>query len=123
MLRADNRLFLSFSRQSTQSYFRSTATVPVLYGICTHSVKALKQVQTFACKMVSRRWDAAYEELLELVNIPSLQERRIHLKLGLLYKIIHGLCYFPDEVFTFRPSLVPGAEEECLVHTDALPVN
>ena len=40
-----------------------------------------------------------------MLNIPSLQERRIHHKLGLLYKIIHGLCYFPDEVFTFRPNL------------------
>ena len=78
----------------------------VVWDPYTHkSVKALEQVQAFACKMVSHRWDAGYEELLELLNIPSLQERRIHLKLGLLYKIIHGLCYFPDEVFTFRPNL------------------
>jgi len=42
--------------------------------------------------------------LPELLNIPSLQERRIHLKLGLLYKIIHSLCYFPDDIFEFRPN-------------------
>ena len=69
------------------------------------SVKALEQVQAFTCKMMSHRWDAGCEELLELLNIPSFQERRIHLKLGLLYKIIHGLCYFPDEVFIFGPNL------------------
>ena len=54
---------------------------------------------------MSHRWMlGTKEELLELLNIPSLQERRIHLKLGLLYKIIRGL-YFPDEVLTFKPNL------------------
>ena len=63
----------------------------MLYGIRTRK-KVLKplKVQAFACKMVLRRWDAGYEELLELLNIPSLQERRIYLKLGLIYKIIHA---------------------------------
>ena len=62
----------------------------VVWDPYTHkNIKSLEQVQAFACKLASRRWDAGYEELLELLNIPSLQERRIHLKLGLLYKIIH----------------------------------
>ncbi len=42
--------------------------------------------------------------MLDTKNIPSLEERRIHLKLGLLYKIIHNLCYFPDDIFEFRPT-------------------
>ena len=77
----------------------------VVWDPYTHkNIKALEQVQAFACKLASRRWDAGYEELLELLSIPSLQERRIHLKLGLLYKIIHSLCYFPDNIFEFRPN-------------------
>ncbi len=68
------------------------------------AVKSLEQVQAFACRLATHRWDAGYEELLELLNIPSLEERRIHLKLGLLYKIIHNLCYFPDDIFESRPT-------------------
>ena len=93
----------------------------VVWDPYTHkSVKALEQVQAFTRKMVSHRWDAGYEELLELLNIPSLQERRIHLKLGLLYKIIHGLCYFPDEVFTFRPNLATQQDYESTDTTTAI---
>jgi len=77
----------------------------VVWDPYTHkNIKSLEQVQAFACKLASRRWDAGYEELLELLSIPSLQERRIHLKLGLLYKIIHSLCYFPENIFEFRPN-------------------
>ena len=77
----------------------------VVWDPYTHrGVKSLEQVQAFACKLATRQWDAGYEELLELLNIPSLQGRRIHLKLGLLYKIVHNLCYFPDDIFEFRPN-------------------
>ena len=45
----------------------------VVWDPYTHkSVKALEQVQAFVCKMVSHQSDAGYEELLELLNIPSL---------------------------------------------------
>ena len=55
----------------------------------------LESVQKFGLKFAARRWDAGYNELLDLFNLPTLEERRIHLKLGLLFKIIHNLCYFP----------------------------
>ena len=44
----------------------------------------LEQVQKFACKMVSKHWDSGYEDLLELVGLPPLENRRIYLKLCLL---------------------------------------
>ena len=42
------------------------------------------------------QWDSGYQELLDLFELPSLEQRRLHLKLGLLFKIIHRLCYFPN---------------------------
>ena len=62
----------------------------------------LEQVQKFACRMVSKHWDSGYEDLLELVGLPPLENRRIYLKLCLLYKITHGLCHFPTGIFTPR---------------------
>ena len=60
----------------------------------------------------------------EILIIVSVRERKIHLKLGLLYKIIHGLCYFTYEVFTFRPNLYsrtmnPLALHQPFAHTNA----
>ena len=43
----------------------------------------------------------SYNELLDLFDLPSHEDRRLHLKLGLLFKIVHGLCYYPD-VLPFR---------------------
>ena len=42
----------------------------------------LEAVQKFALKLVSHRWDTSYEELLRLVDVPMLGERRLHLKLA-----------------------------------------
>ena len=38
-------------------------------------------------------------ELLGLLELPTLEERRVHMKLCLLYKIIHELCYFISVVY------------------------
>ena len=40
-----------------------------------------------------------------------------------LWSHIHGVCVMMQAGFTLPHSLVPGAEEERLVHTDVLPVN
>ncbi len=65
-------------------------------------IKALEKVQKFACRMATKRWDAGCDELFDLVSLPSLEHRRTHLKLCQLYKIIHGLCYFPEDIFSYR---------------------
>ena len=56
----------------------------------------LENVQKFGCKLAAHQWDASYQELLELFELQPLEQRRLHLKLGLLFKILHRLCYFPS---------------------------
>ena len=75
---------------------------PVWSPHLTKDIQALERVQTFACKMVSHNWKANYQELLSLVDIPTLERRRLELKLGHLFKIIHNLCFFPQGVILPR---------------------
>ena len=58
--------------------------------------------RSLSLKFVSHRWDASYEELTRLVNVPMLGERRLHLKLVQVYKIFHGLCDFPDDILQIQ---------------------
>ena len=58
--------------------------------------RMLENVQKFGCKLAAHQWDASYDELLELFELQPLDQRRLHLKLGLMFKIIHRLCYFPS---------------------------
>ena len=66
----------------------------------------LENIQKFACRMATRTWDSSYQDLLELVELPTLEHRRLETRLCLLYKIIHNLCYFDfDNIFTLSTSL------------------
>ena len=67
-------------------------------------IHKLESVQKFALKLVSHQWDSSYDELLSLVDVPKLSERRLNLKLAQVFKIVHGLCYFPDNIFRMQPS-------------------
>ena len=51
---------------------------------------------------VTHSWSSNYEKLLSLVDLPSLASRRVHLKLGHLFKIVHGLCFFPTGIVSLR---------------------
>ena len=64
----------------------------------------LESVQKFALKLVTHQWDSSYDDLLSLVNVPKLSVRRLNLKLAQVFKIVHGLCYFPDNIFRMQPS-------------------
>ena len=44
-------------------------------------------------------WDASYLELLELFSVPNLQQRKLYLDLCSMFIIVHGLFYFPNNVF------------------------
>ena len=63
---------------------------------------ALEKVQKFACKLATSKWDSSYEELLRLTDLKPLQDRRLDFKLGLLFKLVHNLCYFPDDSWAYR---------------------
>ena len=59
-------------------------------------VQLLEKVQKFALRICSKSYLAEYEELLELFDIPSLENRRLFLSLCTLYSIINNFCYFPS---------------------------
>ena len=50
--------------------------------------------------MATGLWDSSYQDLLELVDLPPLDCRRLETRLCLLYKIIYELCYLDQETFT-----------------------
>ena len=62
----------------------------------------LEDVQRFALRMATKQWDSGYQDLLDIMNVPSLADRRLQLKLALLYKIVHGMCYFPPDILCPR---------------------
>ena len=74
-------------------------------------------MQKFACKMITRKWDKGYDDLLNMTNLPSLADRR----LCSLYKIVHNLvswrrlaagrrdCVSP----TFLQRETPGPSDNC----------
>ena len=76
-----------------------------LWDPYTHrDVNRLEAVQRFALRIISHQWDATYEDLLSIVQCQKLEERRLKLKLTQVYKIAHGLCYFPDNIFVLHES-------------------
>lgn len=48
----------------------------------------LEDVQKFGYKLAAHQWDASYQELLQLFELQPLEQRRLHLKLRLMFKII-----------------------------------
>jgi len=54
----------------------------------TRKKKKLEDMQKFSCKLASQQCDSKYQDLLQLYELPSLEECRLHLKLGLMFKII-----------------------------------
>ena len=103
------RQFYNHSSPSTVKQLYLSLVRPHLEYACQlwdpytqNDVNKLESVQKFALKLVSHRWDAGYEELTRLVNVPMLSERRLHLKLVQVYKILHGLCDFPDDILQIQ---------------------
>ena len=47
--------------------------------------KFLENVQKFGCKLAAHQWDSGYQDLLDLFELPSLEQQRLHLKLGLKF--------------------------------------
>ena len=75
-------------------------TITIMHPMaCAYLVKdknLLEGVQKFGLRLAAHQWDSNYQDLLELFQVSTLEERRIELKLGLLFKIVHNLCHFPN---------------------------
>ena len=83
---------------------------PVWSPYTSKAISKLEKVQKFALRMASHNWSARYSDLLDDLNIPSLETRRSQLKLCQLYMIVNGLCYFP-------PGLINTKEQSCALHS------
>ena len=46
----------------------------------------------------------SYDDVLQLFSLPSLQQCRLYLDLFTMFKIVHGLFYFPSGVFVEHAS-------------------
>ena len=84
---------------------------------------ALKNVQKFACRMATRSWDSSYQDVLDFVDLPSLECRRLETRLCLLYKIIYKLCYFDDGIFTPSTSLTDHALHNIVLNRPFVRIN
>ena len=51
---------------------------PVWSPFMRKEVKTIEDVEKFAMRVITRRWDTGYQELLNLANVPSLESRRLH---------------------------------------------
>ena len=63
---------------------------------------ALEKIQKFACKLATSKWESGYEDLLSLMELQPLEDRRTDSKLGLLFKLVHNLCHFLADSWEFR---------------------
>ena len=106
------RRFYNFSNTDTLIQLYTSLVRPHLEYACpvwaphlTKDIQALESVQAFACKMATHNWKANYQELQSLIDIPTLERRRLELKLGHLFKIVHNLCFSPQGVFELREQI------------------
>ena len=68
----------------------------------------LESVQKFGGKMCTKQWDTGYDQLLQLLDLPTLARRRLYLDLSTMYKIVHDLVYFPSNIFVNRIGRTPN---------------
>ena len=103
------RRFYGHASQESLKQLYLSLVLPHLEYACqvwdphlSKDINALEKVQKFACKLATAKWDCSYEELLGLMQLKSLQNRRLDSKLGLVFKLVHNLCYFLDNSWSFR---------------------
>ncbi len=68
------------------------------------NIKRVEIVQKFGLKMCLMNWDSDYQELLDLCQLPTLENRRLYLKLCTLHKTSMEFFCFPPNVFMPQPS-------------------
>ena len=75
---------------------------PVWAPHMAKDIHAIESVQKFACRMATHNWNLGYHELLSMTELPTLEKRGLELKLGQLFKIVHNLCFFPEDIVKLR---------------------
>ena len=84
------RLYLTYIRP----HFEYAAAVwdPHQQGL----INSLESVQRFSLKASTRNWKASYDTLINICNVPTLEERRHCLKLSILYQMFNGHISIPS---------------------------
>ena len=86
------KLYLSLVRPHLE--YASSIWSP--YG--TGEIKVLEDVQKFSLRICRKTWDQSYQSLMELFQVPTLEDRRIYIDLCTMFKIVHNMCYFPSGI-------------------------
>ena len=73
-------------------------------------INNLERVQKFALRICSKNYHETYQNLLNLFQVPTLQNRRLFLCLCTFYSIVHELVFFPETVL---PSTMPVTSSRC----------
>jgi len=92
-------LYLSLVRPHTE--YAAQVWDPHLYK----DISSLENIQKFALRVCCKNWNMGYSELLDLCKVPSLENRRLYLKMSHMFKIVNKLCYFPPEIVLQRPTV------------------
>ena len=87
---SDQNTLLQLYTSLVRPHFEYAA--PVWDPHLQRNIQLLERTQKFACRMCTKAWDTGYEELLETLNLPSLSNRRLFLKLCTVFKIIFTTC-------------------------------
>ncbi len=64
--------------------------------------KLLEDIQKFALKVCTKKWDANYNTLLTMCNLSTLADRRNKIRLCVLWKIISGDILYPNPPINIR---------------------
>ena len=113
-------LLVNLNDQFTQTSSNSSSISLFLHNTPLERVASHKYLDLLLTEYLTwsphmARWDASYQELPGLFQLPNLEERRLDLILGLLFKILHDLCHFPGiESFTTLQNYYPSRNSHCL---------
>ena len=76
--------------------------VPIWDPYTAKDCDLVESVQRFAGRVCLKSWDIGYPEILNSLNLPSLETRRKVQKLILLYKFVNNLALFPEAPLIFH---------------------
>ena len=94
----------------TMVWLYSSLVCPHLEYTCTiwsphagRAIAKMENVQKFGLRVASLNWSVSYiKDLVVDLGFPTLERRKILLKLCHLYKTIHKQCYFPPGLVNFK---------------------
>ena len=102
------RFFSSMDSESCRLLYKSYIRPHLEYACqvwdphIKKDIEALEAVQRFALRACCKKWDAPYDILLAENRVPSLLDRRVHMKLCTMYKIVNTLINFPNAPVELR---------------------